>query len=274
MNTLESDLSLMVDAAKRAGAATMRYHRPGKQVSSAANVREKSADNPLTQADLEADTILRETLLAARPDYGWLSEETADDLNRLTRKRAWVVDPIDGTKEFIMGLPQFAVSVGLVEDGKTIAGCVYNPAADELFTAAQGQGVQLNGQPVSTSPRKDLSGATCLASNSETKRGEWDDFKKEFVITTMGSIAYKLALVAVGRFDMTFTLAPKSEWDFCAGELLVKEAGGQVTNREGEPFLFNREDIRVRTVLASNGPLHAPLLARLKDAPLSPMRHK
>ncbi|MBF0621867.1 MAG: 3'(2'),5'-bisphosphate nucleotidase CysQ [Magnetococcales bacterium] len=269
----DNDLTLITDAIRKAGNAIMAYYRPGETVSSDAEVRHKSPDNPLTKADLEADRILHEILTQARPDYGWLSEETTDDASRLSKDRVWVVDPIDGTKEYIMGIPQFAVSVGLVENGLPIAAAVYNPAADELFSAARGQGITLNGKPIHTSSREELFGATCLASRSETKRGEWDQFKDELKVSTMGSIAYKLAVVACGRLDMTFTLTPKNEWDFCAGTLLVEEAGGQVTHKDGSPVSFNRTNPKVRSLLATNGPLHQPLLDRLVDVPLSIDRH-
>ncbi|MBF0153037.1 MAG: 3'(2'),5'-bisphosphate nucleotidase CysQ [Magnetococcales bacterium] len=270
MSVTDTELSRMVDAVRQAGAAAMRYFRLGQTVAKAADVREKGFDDPLTNADLEANRILQDLLLSGRPDWGWLSEESVDDASRLQRERVWVVDPIDGTKEFIAGLPQFAVSVGLVVAGQPVAACVYNPAADELYTARRGGGTYLNGKSVRTSGRDQLLGATCLASRSETQRGEWAPFETEFQLSIMGSIAYKLALVAAGRYDVTFTLTPKNEWDFCAGLLLVEEAGGRVTNRDGQPCRFNQVKTRAASLLASNGPLHDPLLERLCHVPLTP----
>ncbi|MBF0322691.1 MAG: 3'(2'),5'-bisphosphate nucleotidase CysQ, partial [Magnetococcales bacterium] len=249
MSVSETELSRMVDAACQAGSAAMRYFRLGQRVSQAADVRDKGFDNPLTNADLEANRILHDLLIAGRPDWGWLSEETVDDASRLQHERVWVVDPIDGTKEFIAGFPQFAVSIGLVVAGQPVAACIYNPASTELFTARRGAGACLNGKPVRTSDRDQLLGATCLASRSETQRGEWAPFETEFRLTTMGSIAYKLALVAAGRYDVTFTLSPKNEWDFCAGLLLVEEAGGRVTTREGGAFSFNQIKSRTNSLL-------------------------
>ncbi|MBF0625325.1 MAG: 3'(2'),5'-bisphosphate nucleotidase CysQ [Magnetococcales bacterium] len=273
--SFEMELRLMTTAAREAGTAILHYFRLGETVSSAADVRHKGHDNPLTEADLEADRLLHRVLLRDRPDYGWLSEETVDDLTRLERSRVWVVDPIDGTKEFIIGLPQFAISIGLVEEGLPVAACIFNPAAGEMFTATRGSGTRLNDQPIHTTLRSQLAGSTCLASRSETKRGEWDRFRGELELTTMGSIAYKLALLARGAFDLTFTLTPKNEWDFCAGALLVAEAGGRVTDKDGMPFRFNqRRETRTPSLVASNGPLHAALLERLEDVPLSPDRHR
>ncbi|MBF0143157.1 MAG: 3'(2'),5'-bisphosphate nucleotidase CysQ [Magnetococcales bacterium] len=270
MEAWDRDLALMEESIREAGRVVLSYFRPGEAVGGGARLQDKGRDNPLTQADLEADALLRRTLLSARPDYGWLSEETADDASRQDCRRVWVVDPIDGTKEFIIGLPQFAVSVGLVEDGVTVAGCILNPAQDALYSAVAGGGARLNGQPIRVTSRENLAGASCLASRSETGRGEWDIFRDRLAITTMGSIAYKLALVASGGFDLTFTLTPKNEWDYCAGELLVREAGGRVTQKDGQPLRFNRPHPSIRSVLASNGLLHDPLLAMLRDVPYGP----
>lgn len=269
MNNLQLDLTLMEEAAKLAGTCIMHYFQPGAHIHAHANLKEKCLNNPLTQADLDADQLLRQKLLTNRPEYGWLSEETIDTSTRLSQQRVWVVDPIDGTKEFITGLPQFAVSIGLVDNGQPIAACVYNPASDELFSAVLHGGTRLNGKTINTSQNGTLQDASCLASRSETKRGEWETFKTILNITTMGSIAYKLALVASGRFDLTFTITPKNEWDFCAGTLLVQEAGGRVSHKDGQPCRFNQQNPRVRSVLASNGRLHTELLSLLKKTPLS-----
>ncbi|MBF0340665.1 MAG: 3'(2'),5'-bisphosphate nucleotidase CysQ [Magnetococcales bacterium] len=270
---LPESLAIMIQAAHEAGERIMTYFRPGQTVSASAEVREKGHDNPLTKADLEADALLTERLLGAHPGYGWLSEETVDHPDRLAQERIFVVDPIDGTKEFIAGLPQFALSLALVERGRPVAACVHNPATRETFTAIAGMGCRLNDQPVQVSARSELTGAACLASRSETARGDWQPFLREWRIQTIGSIAYKLALIACGRFDMTFTLSPKNEWDFCAGDLLVREAGGRVTDKNGAMFRFNQADPMVRAVLATNGRLHEPLLTRLVSIPLAPDRY-
>lgn len=272
MFTLQSDLALMEEAARLAGSCIMGYYQPGTQIATHVHLRDKSRNNPLTKADLEADQLLRRTLLDNRPTYGWLSEESQDNAERLHCQRVWIVDPMDGTKEFSRGLPQFAVSIGLVEQGRPIAACVYNPATCELFSAIQGGGTHMNGQRVQVSQHTALHGASCLASHSETKRGEWKQFEQQLILTPMGSIAYKLALVAAGFFDLTFTLTPKNEWDFCAGALLLQEAGGRISHKEGQPCLFNQENPRVLSVLASNGRLHDALLNYLEETPLSPDR--
>ncbi|HKX76747.1 MAG TPA: 3'(2'),5'-bisphosphate nucleotidase CysQ, partial [Acidimicrobiia bacterium] len=188
----------------------------------------KANSDPVTEADLEVDRALRQELVA--PGEGWLSEETADDPARLLCDRVWVVDPLDGTKEFVEGLPEWCVSIGLVENGEAVAGGVYNPAAGFLAVGSVGSGVLLNGNPAQCTEVANLNEARVLASRSEVRRGEWDHWQDtEVKIEAMGSVAYKLARVACGLADATWTLVPKHEWDVAAGVALVRAAGGWVT---------------------------------------------
>ena len=198
----------------------------------------KRGDDPVTEADRAANGALRDILV--RDGEGWLSEESADDLTRLKKTRVWVVDPIDGTREFIAGIPEWCVSIGLVENGQAIAGGICNPATGETFVGSLETGVALNGKEVCASHRKTLSGATVLASRSEVKRGEWERFRNgPFRIRPMGSVAYKLARVAAGLADATWTLSPKHEWDVAAGVALVKAAGGFAKELDDSFLRFN-----------------------------------
>src|SRR5690606_22078974 len=163
-------------------------------------------------------------LLDRLPTAGWLSEETADDPIRLERSYVWVVDPLDGTKEFVMGIPEFSVSVALVQDGQPILAVILNPATGDLFQAERGKGIWLNGWPVTVSSRRHVQGAKIDASRSEAKRGEFAPFEGMVSLNIVGSIAYKLARVAAGQADATWSRGPKNEWDICAGTLLVQEA--------------------------------------------------
>ncbi|HJY81398.1 MAG TPA: 3'(2'),5'-bisphosphate nucleotidase CysQ [Candidatus Binatia bacterium] len=219
----------------------------------------KGKDNPVTVADREANQKIHAILQSEFPDYGWLSEETADSPTRLSRRRVWVVDPMDGTKEFIQKIPEFAVSIALVEDGVPILGVTYNPTG-RLFCAVRGQGAWCEGQRLHVSPTDRLANATILSSRSETKRGEWETFQTSFHARPTGSVAYKLALVAYEEGDATFTLVPKNEWDICAGVLLVQEAGGIVTHLDGRPLTFNQPQTLLQGLVASNGLLHFQLL--------------
>ncbi len=257
---MDPDLKLAQEAARRAGDVVMSYFRDEYEI------RDKGEGNPVTTADLEADSLLKEVLLGARPDDGWLSEETIDSAARLDKSRVWIVDPIDGTKEFIQGLPQFAISIALSVDGQVAVAVVYNPARNELFSAERGKGTTLNGEPVRVTPLTRLEDATILASRSEVKRGEFDRFVDDFTITPIGSIAYKLALVAGGRADLTFTLTPKNEWDFAGGALLVTEAGGCIRVLGDHPQRFNQPDPLVTGMVATNGALFDPLMTMLELA--------
>ncbi len=229
---------------REAGRVVYQMAREGFETARKAN------QDPVTTADLAADRILREGLLAACPGTEWLSEETRDRPERLAAERVWIVDPIDGTKEFVSGIPEYAVSVALVERGTPILGAVFNPATDELYLAARGQGVTRNGQAVrSDRPLPDK--PVILASRSEVKRGEWDIFRPLAEIRICGSIAYKLALVAAAQADSTFSLGPKNEWDIAAGILLVMEAGGYSADKAGKPYVLNQANTLVNGIVAS-----------------------
>jgi myo-inositol-1(or 4)-monophosphatase len=210
----------------------------------------KANEDPVTTADLNADNILREGLTKDFPGTGWLSEETRDDFSRLDKNLVWIVDPIDGTKEFVSGIPEYAVSVALVENGLPVLAAVYNPAVQELFTAAAGQGAWLNGKAIN-SEHELTEKLILLASRSEIKRGEFEPFESFAQIRPCGSIAYKLALVAAGRADATFSLGPKNEWDIAAGVLLVSESGGKANNLNGAPFIFNQRKTLVDGIVAA-----------------------
>jgi len=208
----------------------------------------KGNNEPVTELDRAVNDRLRELL--PREDEGWLSEETVDDLSRLQRRRVWVVDPLDGTREFLAGIPEWCASIGLVEDGRAVAGGICNPAKEEFFLGSLETGVTLNGEPARLRPCRSLTEAVVLASRSETARGEWASFQNApFHVWAMGSVAYKLACVAVGRADATWTRRPKNEWDVAAGVALVLAAGGTVATQPS-PLLFNRRVPRFQSVLA------------------------
>jgi len=247
---MNPELEFVMETAQRAGELILGYFQRSCQVD------HKGNDNPVTAADLAADDFLRRAFRDRFPTDGWLSEETADDEQRLTRNRVWVVDPLDGTKEFVQGLPEFAISIALVEKGKPRLGLVFNPATGELFSAEAGGGTFRNGCPVKVCRRKQLGGAKILASRSEHSAQLFAPLKKSARIQKLGSIAYKLALVAAQQGDLTVSFRPKSEWDVCAGYLLVKEAGGKVTDLGGRRLQFNRSKPRILGLIAANPALH------------------
>lgn len=244
-----------IQAALEASRAVFARFTPG-----AIETEYKVGHDPVTEADRALDAVLRKELL--REGEGWLSEESVDDPIRLQRTRVWVVDPLDGTREFVKGIPEFCVSIGFVENGRPVAGGIYNPATDETFLGSLDSGVTYNGKPSQPSQRETLDGALILASRSEVKRGEWKPFENAgFTVRPMGSVAYKLALVAAGLADVTFTLTPKNEWDVVGGAALVHSAGGFVSTLEKTDLKANRRDPLLSGLLASGPLLKNKLLA-------------
>jgi myo-inositol-1(or 4)-monophosphatase len=208
-------------------------------------------DDPVTEADNAVNDALKQLL--HREGEGWLSEETVDDPGRLEHRRVWIVDPLDGTREFVSGIPEWCVSIGLVEDGRAVAGGICNPATGQSVVGSIETGVTLNGNPVQVRATKALEGAVVLASRSEVKRGEWERFQgAPFRTTAMGSVAYKLSLVAAGLADATWTLVPKHEWDVAAGVALVLAAGGAVHTLDGPPPVFNQRNPKLRGLIATS----------------------
>jgi myo-inositol-1(or 4)-monophosphatase len=221
----------------------------------------KAGHDPVTEADKAVDAVLRKELL--RDGEGWLSEETLDDFTRLEKSRVWVVDPLDGTREFVAGIPEFCVSVAMVENGRAVAGGICNPATHELFLGSLDSGVTYNGKPARPSQRTALNGALVLASRSEVERGEWKEFESaNFQVRPLGSVAYKLALVSAGLADITFTLVPKNEWDVAAGAALVESAGGFVRTLDNQTLRCNNRSPLLPGLFAC-GPLLADQLTAL-----------
>ncbi|NIO11956.1 MAG: 3'(2'),5'-bisphosphate nucleotidase CysQ, partial [Deltaproteobacteria bacterium] len=214
-------------------------------------IREKGIGQPVTTADLEANERIHEIIMASFPNDGWLSEESQDDPRRLSRSRVWVIDPIDGTREFIQGVPQFAVSIALVIDGVPAVGVVFNPAEEKCFAAVRGVGAKLNDSIIRVSSRRDPDGARLLVSRAERPR-RFQPFIDRYEMEPIGSIAFRLGLVAGGKGDGTITLHSVSEWDICAGVLLVEEAGGVVVDGSGRHPNFNKANPTFRGLVASN----------------------
>lgn len=219
----------------------------------------KRGDDPVTEADLAVDEAVK-GVLGGTSGEGWLSEETADSSTRLECRKTWVVDPLDGTREFVKGIPEWCVSIGLVEDGIPVAGGIIAPATDLRIIGGRGHGVRLNGVETTTSRASSLQGALVLASRSEMKRGLWSPFfATNISIRNMGSVALKLAMVAVGMADATWTLVPKNEWDVAAGAALVLASGGEISLPDGTARSFNSPDPLLPGFIATRPGLYRPI---------------
>lgn len=262
----ETELATAIQAAREAGNIIAKYFDGPYTITEKGNdIPEGTPLGPVTNADREANTLIHKILLSAYPNDGWLSEETVDDERRLSKKRVWIVDPLDGTKEFIDKVKEFAVSIALCVEGLPVVGVIYNPLTRELFSTRKGSGAFRNYQNIHVSEHTELKSAKILASRSELKRDEWKKFEGKFQIVPSGGMAWKMAIVASGKADGSFTLQPKSEWDFCAGALMVQEAGGIVTGTSGQPFRFNQKNPRVSGIIYANPHLHSHLTRLVKS---------
>ncbi len=260
-NGAESDLSRIAAALEESAELASTFSP------SSVYVQHKGWDGPVTEADHALDEQLHKALV--RPGEGWLSEETHDDGHRIGMERVWVVDPIDGTRGFLAGRPEWCVSVGLSVDGEITAAGILNPWANESYLAERGGAATLNGETAQTNDHEELSSdVTILASHSEVRWGMWNRFRgASFKVRTLGSIAYKMALVAAGKADAVISLEPKNEWDVAAGALLVEAAGGVVTDADGRPMQFNRRDTLVDGVIAAGPNTHAAIREMMTRRP-------
>ena len=210
-----------------------------------------SKDDPVTLADTEASELIVAGLNAEFPEDGILSEELTDTAKRLFKRRVWIIDPIDGTKEFTQSSPDFAVSIGLAVDGEPVLGVVNAPAHEAVYVGVVGEGVTKNGESIGFSTRPP---EKALISVSDT------EFKRELHqyplanVKPSGSIALKLALIAAGEADATFTMSPRSEWDIAAGMALIAAAGGSVTRRGGGKIVLNSPNPNIRQGLIGGRP--------------------
>jgi myo-inositol-1(or 4)-monophosphatase len=245
----EFELETALAAAREAGAILLRHWTD--------DLRhwEKSDDNPVTRADLEADQAIAARLRAALPEDARLSEETVSDPIRLRSRRVWIVDPMDGTKEFIGKIPEFGVSIALVEDGEPVVGVIHNPAARTTVWATRGGGTFRDGAQVRVSPVTRLADAVVIASRTEIKRDQFAPYAGWFrELRPVGSIAWKLACIASGEGDLNVSVAPKNEWDVCAGDVLVREAGGVYVAFDGSRRRYNQEKTLIEAGMAAGPP--------------------
>ncbi|MCP8939216.1 3'(2'),5'-bisphosphate nucleotidase CysQ [Alsobacter sp. SYSU M60028] len=253
-------LTVAREAAEAAGRMAIAYFRHGSPTT--AGIDYKHGGSPVTEADLLVDAFLRERLMNAAPDFGWLSEETADAPARLNKRHVWVVDPIDGTKSFARGDPDWTIAVGLVRDGAPLAGFVYAPVTDEMFEAIPGRPALLNGHPIAVSRRAALAGARIAgprpvldalhASGAGIERA-----------ARIHSLALRIVRVADGTLDGGVAANGPHDWDLAAAHAILMAAGGVMLTAEGETPLYNRRSTRHDAVAMAGPELVEPLAAAL-----------
>jgi myo-inositol-1(or 4)-monophosphatase len=262
---LEQDLELALAAATEAAEHALWLSTRGFRTWNKGSAGAGDNSNPVTSTDLEVDQLLKERLLGARPDYGWLSEETADSPARLGQSALWVVDPIDGTRDYVRGRDGWAVSVALVVRGVVRIGILAAPALGKTYVATP-QGATLNGKPIAVSGRTEEAGMRLPIDSAFAEARLWPEPWRVEPIDKPNSIALRMALVASGEADGLIDGRLTHEWDVAAASLIVEAAGGRVTDREGQPFGFNKPEPDQRGIVAATPALHARLAWRLETA--------
>ena len=250
-----ADLRLLEETAREAGAIALRYYGGDYKRWS------KDGGSPVTEADLAVNKFLCDSLTAARPDYGWLSEESADDPARLGKTKVFVIDPIDGTIAFLKNRPHFTICAAVVSGGRPCCGVVYNPASGELYAAETGSGATRNGAAIHVSARGELEGAAMLGSRVELAAAPWPPMH----VQNRNSVAYRLVLVADGSADASVSLSCKRDWDLAAADIIVSEAGGRLTDAQGATLIYNRPVTLQPSLAAANPALHAQIVSLLRQ---------
>ena len=254
----DADLDLLISAAKAAGDVSSRFSG-----ATARRWEKPDGAGPVTEADLAVNAVLHAHLTSARPNYGWLSEESEDDAQRLGKEAVFVVDPIDGTRSFANGDKTWAHALAVVKQGVTTAAAIFLPMRDLLYTASVGAGAWCNGASITASERQALDGASVLAASPALDSRNWDGPAPNIRRAYRPSLAYRMAVVADGAFDAMITLRETWEWDVAAGDLILREAGAICSDRSGAPLRFNNPRPTVNGVLAGGAALHGAMVSGL-----------
>ena len=251
------DIALLKDTVRDAGALGLSLFRTTLKMWT------KGESSPVSEADIAVNDLIQSRLQAATPEYGWLSEESADDESRLGKKLTWIIDPIDGTRGYLAGREDWCVSVALVEDARPLLAAVFAPSTDEFFFAVRGQGTTLNGVPVraSTGIATDFSriaGPKPLV--QRLARGE--DIT---LYPRIGSLALRLCWVANGKLDAAFAGGQSRDWDLAAADLIVHEANGKMSELSGDPILYNRQEVTHGLLVAAGAERHALIVQQFRN---------
>ena len=254
---MNEDLALLRDTALEAGRLALKLRTAGL------TIEHKEGGSPVTNGDLASNDLIKARLRGARPDYGWLSEETPDNADRLAKSRIFVIDPIDGTSSYLKGRDYWSVCIAVVEDGKPIAGVVYAPSIGELYEAAKGEGARMNGEPIHASRRFEIEGCSMLGDTRVFAHPDWPIPWPSMQVEARNSVAYRMALVAAGAFDACVAVSKKHDWDIAAADIIVSEAGGVATDHKGQAYVYNRPLPQQASLVCAGAALHPLLLARV-----------
>lgn len=255
-DTLTRDIALLKDTVREAGALGLSLFRTTLKMWT------KGESSPVSEADIAVNDLIQSRLQAATPDYGWLSEESADDESRLGRRLTWIIDPIDGTRGYLAGREDWCVSVALVEGNRPLLAAVFAPSTDEFFFAARGQGTTWNGVPVSASTGTALDFARIAGPKPLVQRlVRGQDIT---LYPRIGSLALRLCWVANGKLDAAFAGGQSRDWDLAAADLIVHEANGRMSELSGDPILYNRQEVTHGLLVAAGAERHAHLVEQFR----------
>ncbi len=258
---LARDATLLKDTVREAGALALSLF--GTELKNWT----KGASSPVSEADIAVNELLEERLRSATPDYGWLSEESADDEARLEKRLVWIVDPIDGTRGYIAGREDWCVSVALVEDASPVLAAVFAPASDEFFFAVRGRGATRNDKPLRAAPGTGLDFSRVAGPKPLVER--LNPSSEEIRLhPRIASLALRLCRVAQGSLDAAFAGGQSRDWDLAAAHLIVQEADGRMTALSGDRILYNRREVAHGVLVAAGRERHASIVAHFRTRPL------
>lgn len=229
---------------------------------------EKEDGSLISKVDIEINNLLGRILRKSNPNFGWLSEESEDDKSRLEKEITFVVDPLDGTKAFLEGKKEFSISIALVKNGEPISGIVYSPSTKEIFESEKNKGSWKNKKRIHTSKFNELSGCKMVAFKPMFSHPSWKNPWPKMSVENRNSVAYRMALVASGEFDAMMALNSKNDWDIAAGDLLITEAGGYVSQHSAKKLRYNNASTKKPSVIGSNKKIYDKIIARVKDLKL------
>jgi myo-inositol-1(or 4)-monophosphatase len=262
-DVLTRDAALLTDAVREAGALALSLFRTELKTWT------KGASSPVSEADISVNDLIEKRLRSATPEYGWLSEESADDETRLDRRLVWIVDPIDGTRAYLAGREDWCVSVALVEDTRPVLAAVFAPASDEFFLAVRGRGTTHNGVPVYATSGTELDFSRMAGPKPLVERLSNQRSGEIILHPRIGSLALRLCRVAQGSLDAAFAGGQSRDWDLAAANLIVQEANGNMTSLSGDTILYNRREVTHGVLVAAGRDRHASIVEHFRNRPLS-----